>query len=176
MLNILPLDYKTALQQSAVYRQVRRLGTVAMLTSVVLGGLLLSTEWLLERWQTTLVSTNAVGQITQEERQTLETLITDLQQASTAGQTTSAIFRHPLADIAPFFQAIPDDIQLHSIMLDYEATHLRLTGTATNRESLVNYQKQLADYTFLQNIVAPISDLSVREQIPFSIDATVTYD
>ncbi len=176
MLNILPLEYKTALQQSQLYRQVWRLALVMIIISCGLVMTQLITEWLLQRWQRSLPTNHQLTAINQAERQELEQLVTKLQQTSVAVQATAANWRNPLIDLAQVLRDTPTAIQLQTVSIDYDTNIVSMNGTAADRTSLVNYQQFLSDQPFLAEVSFPLNDLAVKEHIPFSVEAILSYD
>lgn len=176
MLNILPKEYKTTLHQSLLYHRVRRFSSFVLSMSIVLGALMLSTEWLLQRWYATLPMNNTIAQITPEERAQLEILITDLQRTSLAVQTTAQQFHNPLNDVTAILTDTPASIELHELSIDYTTTEMHLTGTAADRENLFTYQQTLSQTPFLDNVTFPLNNLDMKEQIPFSVSAKIRYD
>lgn len=176
MLNVLPVEYKTALAQALLYRQVRVLSLVIIVAGALVSGLLFGTEWFLQRWQARLPLNDGLAQITPEERQLLEDLITTLQLTSSAVQTTAAAFHNPLTAVAQVLTNTPDAVQLNSLTIDYTNNAVRLTGLASDRETLVSYQQQVSSAPFLEAVTFPLSNLELKDQIPFSMTAKLHHD
>jgi len=75
--------------------------------------------------------------------------------------------------IADFVNSIPEDITLSSIDMDKEKKIFTISGTAENRESLLNFQQTLENLPSIANAPIPISQLTTKESISFSINANL---
>lgn len=69
--------------------------------------------------------------------------------------------------------AIPDSITLNQLSMDEKNGTYRFSGTAQTREDLLLLQEQLEIIDWIDTVEIPISQLTTREQVPFSITATL---
>lgn len=176
MLNVLPLEYKTNLKQRLLYIRIRNFGIFFVIISISLSLLLLTTEWMLIRWQETTPVNDALALISAGEQQELGDLVTNLQETSTAVQKINAQFHNPLSDVATVLAETPQTIHLHSFQIDYTTGVIRLTGTADDRESIIAYQQQLSKHPAFSKLIFPLGNLEIKENIPFSVEAQYSYD
>ena len=89
--------------------------------------------------------------------------------------------RTPLPLAADVMRAVIEEqtnaISVHSFTLAASSEAERrflLSGVALDRESLVSFSRQLSDLGLFSSVELPISNLSKREDIEFSITAVIT--
>jgi len=75
-----------------------------------------------------------------------------------------------------FFELLkstPADIVISAINFERDSGDLVISGTAKNRNSLLNYQTILKNISWLDNVVAPTSQFFQKENINFEITAKI---
>lgn len=70
--------------------------------------------------------------------------------------------------------AIPDGVTLSVLTLDAPGRVYIFTGTARTRNDLLLFQKNLQSLSNVTSAIVPISQLTDKENISFSISATLT--
>jgi len=67
----------------------------------------------------------------------------------------------------------PDDITLSAIDFERDTQNLTISGTAKTRDSLLNYVEMIKTTSWLDQVVAPTSQLFQKENINFEIEAKI---
>jgi hypothetical protein len=67
----------------------------------------------------------------------------------------------------------PTDITLTSLRMTQSTKTLILNGQATNRDALLTFQQSLESIDWIDTAIIPLSQLTEKNQIPFSITATL---
>ncbi len=75
--------------------------------------------------------------------------------------------------IAEFMNSIPENITLSSINMNKEKKVYTISGIAENREALLNFQQTLEGLPSIIDAPVPISQLTTKESISFSINANL---
>ena len=73
--------------------------------------------------------------------------------------------------LTPLINSLPNDINLDSIELDLTKRRFNATGIATTRNDLLNYKQALETTNLVQKIELPLSQLTKKENLPFSLNA-----
>ncbi|GEM_PF-3116379 len=76
--------------------------------------------------------------------------------------------------IDTIIHALPNGVIVHSISFDHEYDRFSLVGVADTRQTLETTEKKLSELPLLESIVIPPGDLTQREQISFTVEATLT--
>lgn len=71
-------------------------------------------------------------------------------------------------------QTINKDLRFNSISIDKEASKVSINGHAATRQSLLDFKDQIEKNIYLSDIVFPIKTLFEKEDIDFSINATIS--
>jgi hypothetical protein len=176
MLNLLPDSQKHALATHLLYEQIRQVGLTVLSIGLVLSGAMLTADRLLHGWYNDLRNESSV-QVTELDRQTLATLVTDVSQTSNTIIEIQGDWLHPLADLQLLLANTPSDmITLNKIEISRATSEIDLSGVAQSREALINYQHTLETIPRLTQINFPLNDLSQRDQINFTASAILTYE
>ena len=75
-----------------------------------------------------------------------------------------------LQKIVEIGNAVPDKVVFSSINLNKEKKYINISGTADDRDSLLELKNNINSLDFIQNIEIPLSQLTEKENIKFSID------
>lgn len=172
MLNLLPHSRKVAQRRTFIAKKLQFLTGVTVVATSCAVVMLLTSDWLLQRWLGDLVTTSNTDLISAEERSELKTIVDELVLLTTAAQPTLVQQPRILPDLVNLLQPTPDGIQLHSLSLDYVEEKLTLAGSAVTRDDLVAYQQILTAITGVHKVNLPLSDLTKKDTVPFSIHAT----
>lgn len=172
MLNILPLARKNFLRKAYVAKQSRFLAGLAIVVTGLSVGLVLASDWTLQRWLVSTTSSTQSNFISPEERDELKQLITEATLLASQAQPLLKQSTSPVVDIMTIIQSTPDGIQLDTLAVNYLDSTVRLAGTADQRETIIQYQEQLEDLASLNRVNVPLSELSQKANIYFSITAT----
>lgn len=69
--------------------------------------------------------------------------------------------------------SLPNDVKLLSLQIDNKLQTITLNGTATSRTSLLDYQENLNQITWLTNLETPVSQLFQKQNIEFEFKAKI---
>ena len=172
MLNLLPQTRKVAQRRAFVAKQLQFLTGVMVVATSCAVVILLASDWLLQRWLSDLSTNSNTDLISAEEQFELKTIVDEVTFLTTAAQPILVQQPLILPDLANLLTTTPDGIQLHSLSLDYLEGKLELAGSAATRDDLVAYQQVLTAITGVHKVNLPLSDLTQKNTIPFSIHAT----
>ena len=172
MLNILPPERKLRHRQIYIQQRAVWVCTLALLVTVLASGSVLGTEYILQRWLT-VVTTDVRGDlITAADRTTLEKLGQDLRELSSNSLTALQTEQDPVPTVNDLLHPLPEAVRIAQFKLDYGKQTLELSGIASDRAALVDLQNALNTMPSLSNVVVPVTDLTQRENIPFTLTAT----
>lgn len=174
MLNILPPEKKDSLRQVRIYVRVRLLCLLATSVMVALSALVLTTNILLKQWQVSLTNQAIVAGISDTDRDTLQAKLSNLTIITTGITSVNTKFNNPLPLLVAVVQNLPSSIHLTSINLDYTTGKVDVTGVVDDRTALLTLQQQLFATNELTNIELPINDFTVKNNIPFTLNATIS--
>lgn len=172
MLNLLPLDRKIAQRRTFVAKQLQFLTGVAVVATSCAVVMLLTSDWLLQRWLGDLATTSNTDLISAEDRSELKTIVDEVALLTTVAQPILTKQPRILLDLVHLLPPTPAGITLHSLSLDYVEEKLELSGSAVTRDDLVAYQQILTTLTGIYQVNLPLSDLTKKDAVPFSINAT----
>lgn len=172
MLNLLPKTRKQQLRRRYIAQQLRFLTGVAVIASSIAVVMLFVSDWLLQNWLEDITVTTTADIISVEERTELKSIVDDLVELSAQAQPLLATPTYPLHDLTNLLQPTPEDIQLHSLDVDYVEHSVQLNGTAANRAAIVTYQQTLSAIPGIRTVRIPLDDLTLKTDIPFTVQAT----
>lgn len=172
MLNILPPKKKAILRKMYVMQQLVFLVNIGIIASSISVVMILASNWGLERWLTTATALVKTDIITSEEKTVLRDLVINLNRLLDQGQPLLVATNDPVADLLAISEQTPSEISLHTISINYPEQEVLLTGTANTRDDLIAYQQTLNDLDQLNGIHLPLSDITLKEKIPFNFSAS----
>ena len=73
--------------------------------------------------------------------------------------------------LPPLINPLPTKINLDSLELDLANKRFNATGIAATRSSLLEYKQALEKTNLIQKIELPLSQLTKKENLPFSLNA-----
>ena len=76
--------------------------------------------------------------------------------------------------IDPLTQAMPDGVTLTSFSINILNNTFEISGTSQNRQSLLDFQNQLANTEIFSEIKSPLSNLAEKENISFKLTGKLT--
>jgi len=86
---------------------------------------------------------------------------------------SSQDFAQLTTKIVEFATALPGDIKIAGIDLDRKNNKVVISGTASTRDALLNFQRIVTEITWIQGVTAPNSQLFQKENINFEIRGTL---
>lgn len=172
MLNLLPQSRKVSQRRAYIAKQLQFLTGVTVVATSCAVVMLLTSDWLLQRWLGNFATSSNTDLISTEERSELKTIVDEVALLTTAAQPILVQQPQILPDLINLLQPTPTGIQLHSLSLDYVEEKLELAGSAATRDDLVAYQQVLTAITGVHQVSLPLSDLTQKDNVPFSIHAT----
>ena len=76
--------------------------------------------------------------------------------------------------ISNFTHQVPGGIEINTLNFDNSTSSFSVTGIADSRETLLDFERQLNQSIYFENVVSPISNLTQKENIRFDISASLT--
>lgn len=171
MLNILPPTRKITLRRAYISKQLQLLVGIAIVATSLAVVMVFVSDWVLQRWLNNAAVAAKTDLITTEDRIELKELVNELTISVNQAQPLLVTAQQPMADLKTLLEPTPEAISLHTFTLTYDDKVLRITGTADSRDDLVSYQQLLSTLPGITNVKLPLSDLSQKESIPFTITA-----
>jgi hypothetical protein len=154
---------------------VRFLFIKEMLEFLILTVTILALMYLFAWW----IITNAMIDVVQSallinrETPPINRDIRDLNTKTRNLNSSSQDFVALMPRLSEFFKALPDDIKLVGIDLDRKKNSFVISGTASTRDALLNFQKIIGSINWVQGVTAPTSQLFQKENISFEIRGTL---
>ncbi|MFA6424283.1 MAG: hypothetical protein WCV83_03155 [Candidatus Magasanikbacteria bacterium] len=69
-------------------------------------------------------------------------------------------------------QKLPNNIKISSLLIDRKTNIVTISGTAQTRDALLAYQASLKDYSWIDLVQTPTSQLFQKDNVSFEIKAT----
>jgi len=82
-------------------------------------------------------------------------------------------FNSVTTELLELVNAVPTGIKLSSLNLDRPSFKLILSGTAKDRNDLLNYQEKIKEISWVEKIDTPASQLFQKENINFEFTITI---
>ena len=172
MLNILPQDKKQRLEQESIHRLVRISAITLVMVFIVIDLIFITARYGINWWAQQLTNAPNSSSLSAEDTARVTDQIATLDKTLTAIQKLGTE-QHPLpVSIVPL-QNIPDGISIESINTDFTTGKVSIHGLAADRDTLLTLQELYRAYPEYAEINFPISNLTVRENIPFTAEATL---
>lgn len=174
LLNLLPREQKRATERHVRFRMIVAQGSALLLLAGFYCAILLGISFLLSSQLKSDVDTSKQ---TESQSKALADIAT-YESAFRAANTKSAELSRILAQHVAwkeFFRAldenVPSDIVITNVLSkDYQVT---LSGTAKNREALLEFQRNMNNSSCFSESSVPLSDLLEKENIDFALSATI---
>ncbi len=174
-LNLLPKERKQQLRRHLLARSGF---TVLLLFTVVSLGIslalfvassILATALRTQQQKTQQTVANTLqqqGELPQEKIRQLNALIS---RVTAIQKTHTAVI--PLVNMLT--ELIPDGITVATLDIDPQKLTVGMAGTAATRQTLLSLENNFSSSENLKNVTNPVSNLLQRENIPFTINATM---
>ncbi len=171
-LNLLSPDKQRYLHR-IVYVQFAKNSLQFFLCIICLSGImLLGAQWILEGYFNDLAeSLTATARDTEKNQRINE--VNNLIKNAAEIQKIYTLWTPELAAIAA---AIPDGVVLSNFELDSVNRSYVLGGNARTRDDLLRLRTQLEKLPFIETVPIPLSQLTEKENVSFSISATMACD
>ena len=167
-INLLPDNKKTNLKTLVQFIFARDLLEMSLLFYTLLATVFIwSWLTLLDEYNNTAQSSTLVSRENSARSQTVRENNNILRQFNRSA-TGYVVLTPKLTEI---ISTLPVDIKLSAVNFGQGQKQLLLSGTARTRLALLNYEKIVRGYTWLQNVSTPISQLFEKENISFEIKA-----
>ncbi len=169
-LNLISPAKKKELYLLQLYSVLKNLIIMVLLLSVISATALLMTKIALQNHFTAIVGqttlNNKFANIFNNDVQTFNALVRDVTEVQ-------ASFIPWAPFLVEFSALIPTGVTLKSISIIDD--RLTLSGNATTRDELLTFERQLKLSTLLTDVTIPLDHLLKRENIDFSLRATVVH-
>lgn len=174
LLNLLPQEQKQATERHVRFRMIVAQGSVLLLLAGFYCTALLGISFLLSAQ---LKSDADTSKQTESQSQALVDIATYESAFRTANAKSAELSRMLARHVAwgGFFRAldenIPSDISVTNILS--KGYQLTISGTAKNREVLLQFQQRMNDSACFSDATVPLSDLLEKENIDFALSANI---
>lgn len=173
-LNLLPPSAQLELKQQLIRRAVRSIVTIASLLTLgcvlVIGG---TSWWLTYKINTTRTALDTIRASASGESQTLEQAIDAVNDKTaylSAVQRDEKEWARRLIEIT---SAAPVGLSFKNLVLDAKVKTLAITGLASTRDTLIEFEQALEALSFVAAAEVPLTNLSQQSNINFTITATL---
>ncbi len=170
-LSLLPTDRKLRIEQLRRFRAVTGYLTLIGICLAVSTGLIVVTNVLLnaqlaaENEKLSTLRTNGKRVSLTTVNEAINLRFRQLQLLVPSGAT-------PVANVTSFLQATPDGIVVTRLTWSAKDGRFVVEGIARDRNTFLDFRRNLEQLDFLHSVQAPISSLSRPTTIPFTITAT----
>ncbi len=162
--NLLPPPKKAKLEHLVRFIFVKNMLEIVLITAAVLGiSLVWSWLTLQEDFNSLSESAIVVNQEFTAHNQEVRETNRKLERFNEAGKG----FKRIVPELLVLSSNLPQNITLNSLAVNRSDSTLSLSGTATTRQALLDYQDKLKEISWLENVSSPISRLLQKENIPF---------
>lgn len=169
-LNLLSPRKKKHLSKMTRFQFVKGLLEILLIVASVIAIVLLGSQYVLQNYFSALTE-NIVSVNSGHAEE-----IRDIRQVNHLLQQTSDIQKQ-YKQWTPLVHALTHNttngITLDTVNIDQSTKTVTFIGTARTREIFLDYQQTLEENSYLADIISPISGLTQKENIPFSISATL---
>ena len=164
-LNLLPPDKQHNLQRTIVAQFIKNIFELAFFVICLIAIGLLGGQWTLQNYfHEITVSTISVADGPHDRTIRINRINTILRNAE-ASQKGYVLWTPVLTTI---HESIPDNIVLTKMVIGTDKKELTLIGRAATRDDLLELKRSLEALPFLGVIDIPLSQLTKKENIPFS--------
>lgn len=154
---------------------IRFLFIKEMMEFIILTVSLLAMMYLFAWWVITQAMMDVVSSALLINRETppVNREIADINKKSRNVYLSSQDFARVTEKIIQFANALPGDIKVTGIDIDRKKSTVSISGSAATRDALLNFQRVIAEITWIQTASAPSSQLFQKENISFDIRGTL---
>ncbi len=169
-LNLLSPQKKKHLSKMTRFQFIKGLLEILLIVASLIAIILLGSQFVLQNYFSALteniVSVNSEHAEEIREIRKVNHLVQQTNDIQKQYKTWTPLINALLADTTT-------GITIDNVMIDQSTKTVTFVGSAATREIFLEYQQALEQHEYLANIVSPISGLTQKENIPFSISATL---
>lgn len=168
LLNLLPPEKKKLLNRLYLALYLRIIIEILLLYSLIIAISLILANYLLQSSLTSIqVQTTALDPIYSKINQEIKTANQQLKNVDLAQQAWQPWGPR----LAQLFATTSSSISLSTLNLSADRQILLLQGLAKTREALLAFKEQLAQLPWLEEFEIPVSSLTLKENVPFTLTA-----
>ena len=169
-LNLLPPQKRANIQRMIYVQYIKNIFEIILIILCLSGMILLGGEWMLQKQFNAFVGTLTTISNQQAAKNKKIREVNNTFAIIERLQKKYFLWTPILESIA---LAVPDHITLSELLLDEKEKKYTVQGIADTRADLLLLQKNLQEIHHIKTVVIPVSALTAKEHIPFSIEADV---
>ncbi|GEM_PF-3364239 len=174
--NLISLEQKKYVTKIKVWELLKHLGTVIITFSIIVAAvifftyqLLLDNESLIDEQLEQEKRVTELGKVTAVD----EAIISLNNQLTLAKSIQEHHVKWPIF-LNKLIESSPEGIVFKSLQFNTDSLSFRITGTAINRDILLNYQESLKNFKYFDSVNFPIASLAQKDLSNFEITGKLT--
>jgi Tfp pilus assembly protein PilN len=174
--NLISVEQKKYVTKIKVWELLKHLGTIIIIFSIITAAviffayqLLLNNEGLIDDQLEKEKQATELGKATAVD----EAIISLNNQLTLAKSMQDNHVKWPVF-LSKLIESSPDGIVFESLQFNTATLSFRITGTASNRDILLNYQESLKNFKYFDSVTFPISSLAQKDLSNFEITGKLT--
>jgi len=168
-INLLPPSKKSLLEKLVKFIFFKEMVEVILLVAAFLSVILLWSWFALQiQFNDLSQSSMLVNREYSHYNQEIRKLNSLIRQFNTANKSFAPL----TPKLSEIITKLPADIKLNSLSIDRKNNLVIISGVAKTREALLSYQSSLKDYSWLDSVQTPTSQLFQKENVNFEIKAS----
>lgn len=168
-LNLISPEKKKTIARIVYMQYTKHLLDGAVLFSALTAIVLLGGQGIMQEYFNELVSTITATPKGQGEK---NVIIKKLNARLSIAEMVQKTYTKWTPIIADIVGTIPKEVTLNTLSLNAETKTYHITGIATTREALLSLKKQLEGKPYAKTVDVPLSQLTIRDQVPFTLTIT----
>ncbi len=172
-INLLSPEQRKIIQAKRTYSLIKESVLLILLFTLLISFLLVIAKSFLEQQLINVTEKNAMQEQNAElHNQEINTINKQINSA----KAIQSQYYNDTKILAKLSTIIPADINLKTITVRKQTKEIELSGTALNRNALIEFKKILNDSGFISQVALPNSDLLSQEKNSFTIKAKINLD
>ena len=172
-LNLLSPDQREYLKFEYVYLHVRTVTFLLLTFTIITTGLLLAARLMLQdNYATVLTTTTLVN----DKNQTLDKEIIELNQNLQDVRRIQGEFVKWSGILIEINRAIPNNIEVTSLVLEKGSRVFTMSGRAQKREDFLQLKANLESLPYFDELQSPLTNLLLRENVQFEFNGKIKAD
>lgn len=172
-LNLLPPDKKKLLHRMIYFQFTKNTLETALFILCIIGIALLGCRWVLQNYTAELSA-----KITTASSRNVETdrKIKNINQSLLQLEEIQQNYNLWTPTMAEITKGVPPGVNLINLSIDFNNQSITFAGQADTREALLKLQEQLKTLEIISDIQIPLSILTEKKDIPFSISTKLNLE
>ncbi len=172
MLNLLPPEKKTNIEQAQLYQFVQHCCWLVISCSLLLSSAM-GISWFISNIVLQNLYTHSTL-VKKPDQSTTTNQLADIANLSRDLAEIQTAFRQPLPVLHQLITTLPSGITLSNASINYESNTLEVSGVASDREQLLALSQIVNNQSDWTNVKFPLKDFTQKTDIPFKFTVTLT--